>query len=96
MSDDMEFVIKSTGGTSREAFITSSVSGVKPDYINIELPPNEDPYDFAAKLIDLRDKRVADPQGPAGCIDITNTTYGLLDGSEDTDKTFLFFGWVDY
>lgn len=95
-NNSMEFVVKSHGTTSNEAFRASEISDAKGDYINIDLPDNADPYEFAANLIQKMDKRVSDADGPAGCVDISATTYGLLEEVAGEDKVFLFFGWVHY
>lgn len=95
-NDTMEFVVKALGGTSKRAFDMSQASRLKPDFITVELPQDQDPYEYAAELINKKDKRVSDGDGPAGCIDITGTTYGILEEPGDDERVFLFFGWAHY
>lgn len=95
-NNTMEFVVKARGSSPKNAFDTSDVSAMKPDYITVELPEHEDPYDYAASLIVKRDRRISDGNGPAGCMDITSTTYGILEEVKDDERVFLFFGWAHY
>lgn len=94
MREEMEFVFKSQGATAQQAFEASFAVRYKEDFITIPLPPAEDPYQMASRLIGKEDARVSDVEGPAGCIDITSTTYGITTQCEAADRVFLFFGWL--
>lgn len=96
MEDGMEFVIKANGPTPREAFRMSQANEFKDDFITVPLPPSDDPYQMAARMISSGDARVSDVEGPAGCVDITSTTHGITTEHEIEDRVFLFFGWMRY
>ncbi len=68
----------------------------KQEFINISLPKGEDPFAFANKLIDEDDGRIRDKWGPAGCIDISDSSYALASGKADGTNTYLFFGWASH
>ena len=92
----MEFVEKAIGKTPKVAFLRTEISSKKADFINIDIPEHSDPYSFAADLIAKTDLRVSEVDGPAGCVDITSTTYGLLEEREDDERVYIFFGWTRY
>ena len=92
--NEMEFVVKTKGPSPIVAFRHSEVSSIKDDFIQVPIESGADPYDLAASLINSKDKRVSDVEGPAGCIDITGTTYGILEDLGDDERIYLFFGWT--
>lgn len=92
--DGMEFVVKTKGISPIMAFRHSEVSTIKEDFIQVQIDSGSDPYDFAANLINSKDKRISDVEGPAGCIDITSTTYGIMEEPDDDERVYLFFGWT--
>ena len=55
----------------------------KNEYVVINLPPKEEPYDFSEKLINDADPRIDDKWGPAGAIKFP-----------DEEERWLFFGWA--
>lgn len=52
----------------------------KQSFIVLPTPSDLDPYEYAGRVLDADDPRVADKWGPAACL--------VLGGGE-----FLFFGW---
>jgi len=89
------FFVEAKGTTAKEAFQNailntrhqicfggySGTIAEKDNFIMISLPVNENPLDYANKLIYAEDKRINDKWGPAGCIKIR-------------EKEYLFFGWA--
>lgn len=83
------------GETAREAFVsacdaateeygTEPYSGTikeKSSFVDIEVPPGEDPIRYADQLVDNGDPRVDDKWGPAGCVQLGENHY-------------YFFGWA--
>lgn len=55
----------------------------KQEFVEIDLPDGENPYDFANRLINDGDPRVDDKWGAAGAVKIPHL-----------DNTWLFFGWA--
>jgi hypothetical protein len=68
----------------------------KNEFTLIKIPDGKDPFEFANQLIDNDDPRVDDKWGPAGCIDLTNTTrgYSTREHSKEKIPHYLFFGWA--
>tara|TARA_B100000131_G_scaffold221323_1_gene212849 strand:- start:37690 stop:38025 length:336 start_codon:yes stop_codon:yes gene_type:complete len=68
----------------------------KSEFVIIPVPEGKEPYQFASQLIDNGDPRVSDKWGPAGCIDLTETTRGYekREGSSEDTPLYLFFGWA--
>ena len=62
----------------------------------ITLPKGKDAYEFANQLVDNGDPRVDDKWGPAGCIDITDTSRGYEKKQKlaEDQRIYLFFGWA--
>ena len=97
-----------TGKTPREAFRKAVDSALyesghggytgtiaeKHEWINIHLPEGKDPYEFSGELINNDDGRISDKWGPAGCLDITKTSYGIDAGRRENENAYLFFGWA--
>lgn len=101
-----QFITEARGKTPSEAFWTAvedanyehgrggytGTIAEKNEFLNINFKESEDPYSIANKMIDDSDPRIDDKWGPAGCIDISRTSYAAekLDGL----NTYLFFGWA--
>jgi hypothetical protein len=89
------FFTPARGKSAREAFITArdeeawehghggytGTLAEKNDFVEIPLPPGQDPHRFAERLIDEGDERIDDKWGPAGCL-------------KTGDDAYLFFGWA--
>ncbi len=102
------FDVLSTGSGPKEAFRKavdracydhghSGYTGTiaeKSEFINIRLPDGADPYEYVNKLINDCDERIDDKWGPAGCLEITGSTYAIEAGAPSDDKAYLFFGWA--
>lgn len=89
------FSVRAKGKTAAEAFNTAVQDALyayghdgytgsiaeKNSYKMISVPDDADPYDYAEKLIEEDDRRIADKYGPAGCIKLA-------------DGEYLFFGYA--
>jgi len=60
----------------------------KSDFIMINVPKGTNPEDYAQKLLDEDDPRIADKWGPAGCVCLGPSK------SNPKLKVYLFFGWA--
>lgn len=83
------FLVKENGKTALEAFI-NAVENAKYNFghsgytvtiaeknsiVEIKLPDNKDPEEYAYELIEDCDSQVSDKWGPAGCIKLKNDEY---------------------
>jgi hypothetical protein len=97
-----DFWHKETGGTPTEAFrkavdsaswehghggYTGTIAE-KSEFILLEVPKDVKPADYAQKLMDEDDKRIADKWGPAGCVCLGPSK------SDPKQKAYLFFGYA--
>jgi len=92
-----DFYHVETGKTAQEAFNNAhndacyehghggytGTLAEKNDFIEIPVPGEKDPTEFAQELIDNDDDRIVDKWGPAGCVKIKEGEY-------------LFFGWASF
>jgi len=95
-----DFVTKAVGETAEEAFgvavedakyehghggYTGTIAE-KDSFVMIDLPEGEDPEDYAYRLIEKDDPRIADKWGAAGCIRCPDRKNG--------QRVWLFFGYA--
>lgn len=90
-----EFFNRAKGKTAQEAFDSAVAAAQwesghggytgtiaeKFSFTTITVPADQDPIEFANKLLADDDERISDKWGPAGCVKIK-------------DGEFYFFGWA--
>lgn len=80
------FMVAENGNNMRGAFEQVSRAGGeaagKAEYTHIGLPEGRNPLSYARALLNQHDPRIADENGPAGCIRLGQGRY-------------LFFGWQE-
>jgi hypothetical protein len=68
----------------------------KNEFEVINVPAGKDAYEFANQLVDNGDPRIDNKWGPAGCLDLTDTSRGYEHKQKNKKGTrmYLFFGWA--